>query len=177
MLSGVSDTAELERRVAALEDRLAAVEAVQEIHRLKARYGSLIDTRYTEDGALSGAALEAVADEIVQLFTPDAVWDGGERLGEWRGREQIRKRFLEPTLRFTLHYFLKPVVEVTGDRARGTWDILAPITLESGKPGWMAGVEEDEYARHEGRWLHSRMKLQVIFLGPEMRGWDRRPRS
>ena len=64
MLGGVSDTAELERRVAALEERLAAVEAVQEIHRLKARYGSLIDTRYTEDGALSGAALEAVAATV-----------------------------------------------------------------------------------------------------------------
>lgn len=173
----MSTSEELRRRIAALEGRLAAVEAVQEIQRLKARYGSLIDTRYAEDGPLAGAALEGIADEITQLFTPDAVWDGGENLGLWRGREQIRERFLEPTLRFTVHYFMKPVIEVAGDRARGSWDILAPITFANGKPGWMAGVEDDEYARHEGRWLHSRMRLRVLFMGPEMSGWDRRPRG
>ncbi len=173
----MSDGSELEERIAALETRLSAVEAVQEIHRLKARYGSLIDERYTLDGARDAAAVAEVADRVVALFAPDAVWDGGERLGTWTGREAIRERFLDPTLGFTLHYFLKPVIEVDGDTATGTWDIFAPITLGNGKPGFMAGVEHDTYRRVDGQWLHASMRLDVIFLGPELRGWDQRPRS
>lgn len=168
---------ELEARIEALESRLAAVEAVQEIHRLKARYGSLIDERYTLDGARDAEAVAEVADRVVELFAPDAVWDGGERLGLWKGRDAIRERFLDPTLGFTLHYFLKPVVEVRGDEASGRWDIFAPVTLGNGKPGFMAGVEYDTYRRVDGVWLHASMRLDVIFLGPELRGWDQRPRG
>ena len=168
---------QLEARIARLEERLAAVEAVQEIHRLKARYGSLIDERYTLDGAREPEAVAAVADRVVALFAPDAVWDGGERLGTWKGRDAIRERFLDPTLGFTLHYFLKPVIEIEGDLARGRWDIFAPVTFADGRAGFMAGVEHDTYRRVDGEWLHASMRLDVIFLGPELRGWDRRPRS
>ena len=41
---------ELLERVRVLEARLAAVEAVQEIHNLKARYAELVDARYGKDG-------------------------------------------------------------------------------------------------------------------------------
>jgi len=167
---------ELAASVAALEARLAAAEAVLEIQRLKARYAALIDERYTRDGAKPEADVARIADAAAQLFAPDAVWDGGERLGRWQGRDAIRERFLSPTLKFTLHYFLNPVIEVDGDAARGRWDILAPITFEDGRPGWMAGVEHDEYQRHGGAWLHSKMQLTIHFTAPELRGWDRRPR-
>jgi hypothetical protein len=167
-------SAGLEARVRALEERLAAVEAVQEIHNLKARYGELVDSRYAKGGPRPAAELARIADEIVLLFSEDAVWDGGERLGLWQGRAKIRERFLEPTLGFTLHYFVKPQIEVAGDVARGRWDILAPITYADGRAGWMAGVEHDEYARVGGRWLHTRMKLDVAFMGPGQDGWTRR---
>jgi len=164
---------ELEARLRGFEARLQAVEAVQAIQNLKARYASLVDSRYTRDGAVEPAELARIADEIALLFSEDAVWDGGERLGLCRGRNEIRKRFLEPTLRFTLHYFVKPHIEVAGEHARGRWDILAPVTFGDGVPGWMAGTESDEYVQVDGSWLHSRMQLTVIFMGPELRGWDR----
>jgi len=170
---------QLEARIDSLEARLAAAEAVQAIHNLKARYANLVDARYTRKGPKDAAEVERIADEIVALFSEDAVWDGGEKLGRWTGRDAIRKRFLEPTLRFTLHYFVKPCIVVDerdAKRARGRWDILAPITFGDGKPGWMAGAEEDEYVRVDGLWLHSRMELSVAFMGPELSGWDgRRP--
>lgn len=165
--------ADLESRVAALEARLAAVEAVQEIHDLKARYAELVDSRYTLDGPRPAAEVARIADEIVSLFSEDAVWDGGEELGCWQGRDEIRKRFLEPTLGFTLHYFVKPRVHVDGERATGRWDVLAPVRFGNGKPGWMTGVEDDEYVRVGGRWLHSRMKLTVHFMVSHERGWGR----
>jgi len=166
---------ELEARVRSLEDRLSRVEAVQEIQVLKARYAELVDARYSRAGPKPPDEVARVADEIVALFTEDALWDGGERLGLCRGREEIRKRFLDPTLRFTLHYFVKPRIEVEGDRARGRWDILAPITFADGRPGWMAGTEDDEYTRVDQHWLHSRMKLTVHFMVPHAHGWGARP--
>ena len=161
----------LEETVRALEARLARVEAEQEIQRLKARYGALVDARYDREGPKSRAELEPLARQIAELFTPDAVWDGGAGLGLCRGRAAIRERFLELTLRFSWHYFVKPRIEVEGERARGSWDLLAPCTTRDGVASWLAGVEEDEYERVEGRWLHSSMKLRVVFFAPHERGW------
>lgn len=165
--------AALERRVAELEARLRAVEDVQHIQRLKACYGALADARYGRDGPKPRVELEPIARQLSELFTPDAVWDGGPGLGECHGREAIYERFLEPTLLFSWHYFVKPEIEVDGDRARGTWDILAPCTTRDGRGRWMVGWEEDEYRRVDGVWLHQRMKLGVVFLAPHDTGWAR----
>jgi hypothetical protein len=165
---------ELARRVDALERRLRAVEDVEAICRLKARYGQLVDARYDRQGPRSGAELESLARQIAELFSEEAVWDGGAGLGECRGREAIRQRFLQPTLRFSWHFFVKPHIEVDGDRAHGSWDILAPCTATDGTPMWMAGVEDDRYVREGGRWLHESMKLRVVFMAPHAKGWSRR---
>src|SRR5688572_6122610 len=151
---------ELAQRIEALERRVRAAEDVDAIQRLKARYGQLVDARYDRDGRVSPGKLELLATQIAELFSEDAVWDGGAGLGECRGREAIRQRFLQPTLRFSWHFFVKPHIEVDGDRAHGTWDILAPCTATDGTPMWMAGVEDDRYVREGGRWLHESMKLR-----------------
>jgi len=164
----------LEETVLALELRLARVEAEQEIQRLKARYGSLVDARYGREGPKPRAQLEPIAQQIAELFSEDAIWDGGSGLGLCRGRAAIRERFLEPTLRFSWHYFVKPRIEVEGDLARGSWDLLAPCTTRDGVASWMAGVEDDEYARVDGRWLHTSMKLRVVLFAPHARGWASR---
>lgn len=162
---------ELEQTVAGLEQRLRRVEDIAEIQRLKATYGRLTDARYDRDGIVAIPKLEALAGEIADLFSEAAVWDGGKGLGLSTGRDAIYRRFCEPTLRFSLHYFVKPEIEVEGDRARGRWDILAPCTTQDHRPLWMAGYEDDEYLRVEGRWLHSAMRLTVVFMAPHDRGW------
>ena len=164
-------TRSLEETVRGLEVRLARLEAEEEIRRLKGRYGELVDARYGRDGPRPLAEIEPIADEIASLFSEDAVWDGGAGLGLCRGRAAIRERFLAPTLRFSWHYFVKPRIEVDGERARGTWDLLAPCTTREGVAVWMAGVEDDEYARIGGRWLHTAMRLRVVFHAPHARGW------
>jgi len=35
-------------------------------------------------------------------------------------------------------------VRVEGERATGTWDVLAMITTKEGRAMWMVGVEHDE---------------------------------
>jgi len=171
--------ADLEARLARLEGRLAAAEDVQAIQRLKARYGALADARYGPDGPVARPELDRLAAGIAALFSEDAVWDGGRALGVCRGRDAIRERMAEPTLRFAWHCFVKPEIRVEGDRARATWDVLAPCTLRDGRPFWMAGVEEDEYVRDEGSelgWLHSRMALRVVLFAPHEGGWGGRER-
>lgn len=169
--------ADLETRIARLEGRLRAAEDVQAIARLKARYGALADARYGRDGPVEAPELERLAGEIAALFSEDAEWDGGKVLGVCEGREAIRARMAEPTLRFAWHLFAKPDITVKGDTARATWDVLAPCTLRDGRPFWMAGVEEDEYVRADDAphgWLHSRMRLRVVLFAPHERGWGPR---
>lgn len=168
---------ELEAKVRRLEQRIRVLEDMEAIRDLKARYARLADARYRRDGVVGEAELRALAEEIAALFTEDAVWDGGGVLGICRGRSEIRERFLAPTLRFSWHYFVKPRIVVEGERAHGSWDLFAPCTSRSGEAHWMAGVEEDEYRRVDGEWLHSRMKLSVVFLAPYGRGWAPGPGS
>jgi len=162
----------MQDEIQALEARIRALEDVEAIRRLKARYGELVDSRFGDEGMLEPSRVAAIADEIAALFTVDAVWDGAA-LGSSRGRDEIRERFLTSTLTFSWHFFVKPRIEVDGDWATGRWDILSPCTMPGDRPFWMAGVEDDEYARDGGVWKHASMKLRVVFMSPYERGWAR----
>ena len=155
----------------ALEMRVRALEDVDAIRGLKARYAELVDARYEGGRVVEPATLATLAGRIAALFTEDAVWDGGAALGVCRGRAAIRERMATPTLHFSWHYFVKPRIEVLGDDATGRWDLLAPCTTADDRAMWMAGVEDDVYARVGGQWLHARMKLRVVFMAPHDRGW------
>ena len=155
-----------------IEARVRALEDAEAIRRLKARYADRVDARYERGGPKPPEQLGPLADEIAALFTEDAVWEGGA-LGTCSGRAAIRERMAQPTLRFSRHYFVNPQIEVAGDRARARWELLAPCTAADGRPMWMAGVEDDEYARVGEVWLHTRMKLGVHFFAPHERGWGR----
>ena len=158
--------AKLAERIAQLEARLRALEDAEAIRELKARYGELVDARYGPDGPKPRAELEPIARQLAGLFTEDAVWDAGGRLGRCEGREAIYQRFLQPTLLASRHFFVKPRIRIEGDVAHATWDLLAPCTTPDGRPHWMAGVERDEYARTPDGWLHRRMELQPLFFEP-----------
>jgi hypothetical protein len=164
---------ELTRQVAELRVRLEAAEAVQAIQNLKARYAQLVDERYVRGKVAPEETVAAIAEQIAALFTADGVWDGGPALGVSTGREQIAARMRAPTLVFSWHFFLKPRIHVEGDRARARWDILSPCTTKEGRPHWMVGFEDDEYARVGGAWLHTRMKLTSVFLAPHETGWQK----
>jgi hypothetical protein len=157
----------------ALAARVQALEDAEAIRRMKARYAELVDSRYAKSGPRPPEELTQIAGEIALLFAEDAVWDGGGGLGICRGRDAIRARMAEPTLLFSRHYFVNPQIEVEADRARARWELLAPCTLRDGRPAWMAGAEDDEYARIGGVWLHQRMALSVHFFAPHERGWVR----
>ena len=158
-------------RLRALEARVHGLEGHAAILDLKSRYGALMDERYTRKGPKPQAELDALADQLVGLFTEDAVWEGGGALGTAEGHAALRERFRAPTLQYSWHFFVKPEIHVDGDAAKGTWDVLAMMTTTEGRPMWMVGVEHDEYRFVDGRWLHSRMHLESQLMAPYDRGW------
>ena len=93
----------------ALERRIRRLEDLEEIKQLKARYAGYCDAHYD-------------ADALAELFTADAVWDGG-MLGRSEGREAIRQFFRGSSQRisFAIHNMLNPIIDITGDTATGTW--------------------------------------------------------
>ena len=148
---------ELERKVRALED-------VEAIRNLKARYAAYCDDAYNPD-------------EIAQLFVEDAVWEA-TGLGVFKGREAIRGFFQGASKIFTfaLHYSLNPHIEVNGDTARGKWYIFMPCTLGDGnRAAWVAAKDDEEYVRVNGEWKFKNKVATVLFTAPFEEGWVKTP--
>ncbi len=77
---------ELADQVAALRRRVDDAESVLELHALKARYGELVDQRFSGGQLVGAERLRAVTRSAADLFTPDGVWDGGRAWGDrWVG--------------------------------------------------------------------------------------------
>ncbi|HVC71003.1 MAG TPA: nuclear transport factor 2 family protein [Acidimicrobiales bacterium] len=166
---------ELAVEVAALQKRVAASESVLALQGLKARYGGLVDQRFSAGAVVDATTLASVADAVAALFAPDGVWDGGPGLGTALGRSAIAARLRDPTLTFSRHFFLNPRIDVAidGDTATGRWDLLSPCRRADGTSYWMCGYEDDEYVRTDEGWLHRSMTLTTVFMAPVGEGWTR----
>ena len=164
---------DLERRVGTLED-------IEAIRRLKARYCYYRDDNHD-------------ADNILELFVEDAVWDGGMRGGA-EGREAIRDFFVKASQRlpFTVHMVLNPAIEVDGDAARGSWYMFMACTYAAGGPGGLGlgplrrGVREGRRGVEVQKTDHRFLLLDPLRrgMGPEpvcvvreARRWRRSPPS
>ena len=169
----MSTIEELSDQVAELRRRVETSEAVLELHNLKARYGELVDQRFAAGHLVDADTLQTVTQAAADLFTTDGVWDGGPALGRREGRAAIAARLAQPTLAFSRHLFVKPRIEVDGDRASGRWDLLSPCRRLDGSSWWMCGFEDDEYARVDGAWLHRSMRLTTVFVTRVEPGWEK----
>jgi hypothetical protein len=170
----VTGLEELAAEVAALRVRVEVAEATLAVHELKARYAALVDARYEGGGPVGPERLAELAGAIADLFTPDAVWDGGQALGVAEGREEIAARMRAPTLLFSRHFFVSPRIRVDRHRAEARWELLSPCTTADGTPRWVCGYEDDEYELGEdGQWRHRRMVLTTVFLARADQGWHR----
>ncbi|HZU78485.1 MAG TPA: nuclear transport factor 2 family protein [Acidimicrobiales bacterium] len=161
--------AEVER----LGRRLNLLEATFAIEQLKAVYANLLDSRYVRGELVEPALLERLAGQVAELFTEDAVWDGGRALGVATGRQAIAERLGTPTLDFARHIFVKPRITVDGIHAEARWDVLCPCRTLDRRSWWMCGYEDDEYRLEDGRWLQSRMTLTTLVMAPVGAGFDR----
>jgi hypothetical protein len=160
--------------MAELRSRLERTESILAIQGLKARYAALVDRRHHGGKVADPSVLAAAAEAAADLFTEDGEWDGGPTLGRGVGRAAIARRLCDTTLLFGRHFFVSPSIEVDADephRARGRWELLSPCRDADGRDFWMSGVEEDEYQRIDGVWLHCSMRLTTVMVAPVDRPW------
>ena len=132
-----------------IERRLRAVEDVEEIKRLKARYCAYCDDNYDADAI------------------------GGIR-GKAEGREAIRDFFINAPNRlpFAVHMVMNPIIEVHGDTATGTWYLFQPCTYADGdRAVWGSARYDEQYVRVNGAWMFKHLKLTSHFWTPFNEGW------
>lgn len=149
-----------------LEARIQRLEAADDIRRLKAHYCDLCDQGYD-------------ADRLANLFTEDAVWDGG-RLGRFVGRDAIRRFFgrMPRVLSFAIHHVTNPAVEVAddGESAAGRWYLLQAATVIAGNRAvWIAGRYEDQFRRVDREWRFQTIAIRTRFFTPYESGWAEVP--
>ena len=149
-----------------IEMRLRRVEAAEKIRILKAGYCELCDAGYP-------------ADRLVELFTPEGAWDGGE-LGIFKGHDALLKFFtnMPQAMSFAVHHVTNSAIEVNDDAtsARGRWYLLQTATLGSTQQAvWLAAQYEDQLIYQNNRWLFDYVQVKTRFYTTHAAGWAELP--
>src|SRR5215471_787056 len=148
-----------------LAARVAALEA--EVQRLRDR-AEIEDLRFRYHAAVNERRPEAIAP----LFARGARLDFGP-LGRASGPREIEAFFaamLGDPSAFVKQFIHNHLVEIEGDRARGT-SYLEARPVYRGESYLVAARYDDAYAREDGRWRFQEMAMTPIFIVPLREGW------
>lgn len=151
--------------VQSIEHRIAKLEAINDIRRLKYTYAAACDDGYK-------------SDIIASMFTADAIWDGGERWGRHEGRDAIEKFFnpMAETIIFALHFMIGGDITINDDlrTATGSWQLFEPVAIDGDEDkysAFMAGQYADSYELTEDGWKFSGVRLDWAMQARLDRGW------
>ncbi|CAM5286192.1 MULTISPECIES: nuclear transport factor 2 family protein [Streptomyces] len=141
--------------------RLDALEAIENIKQLKARYFRFVD--------------EKKHDELAALFTPDAkvVTDGIV----WKSPQEFAYTIRDLTgAAPSVHHGHMPEIEMTGpDTASGTWAMEDLLTFPAGENAPEGhngyGQYRETYRKVDGRWLIDSAELTRFRMDP-LENWD-----
>lgn len=144
--------------------RLARLEDIEAIRRLKHLYCRLCDEDYQPD-------------PLVALFTEDGVWDAGEAYGRFEGHEAMRGFFrsMPAVAAFSAHTVLNEEIDLDGDVARGRWRAVIPASFYiEGKPvpHWIISRYDDRFRRENGVWKFTLCRSIIQKSGPHDGGWE-----
>lgn len=157
-------------RLANVERRLARLEDIEELHRLRNRYHELINSN--EWGT-----------QAADLFTDDALLDHGH-MGVFRGREAIVGFFAgagagvagseasaePPFVKQFIHGHDVRLDDEDADRATGI-SYLEAKPVYRGESFLVSGRIDDAYRRVDGRWRFAQVKVEYWFMVPASEGW------
>src|SRR5262249_46452173 len=106
----VMDNSEIEKRITLLED-------IEAIKKLKALYCDICDDDHNQD-------------RIVTIFAEDGIWESKD-LGKAQGHAELLKLFksFHERISFSQHNVMNPMIEVTGNTAKGSWYFFGPFTF------------------------------------------------
>lgn len=168
----MSDT---DARIAALEARLAGLEAERAVRRTFTRYMALCDVPAT---VLEGESLGA-------LFTDDAIWEGvgthyAQTFGRSTGRAQIvamLSRYLPPTRHFATnaHFVTSETIDVNGEQAIGRWIMMQASGYVDGHAELIGArlVVDFVPSKSGADWLIAHFRTERLFDAP----WSVNPRA
>lgn len=134
---------------------MEALEAVQAIQHLRARYCLCVDGK--------------LWDELRKLFSPDAITETSGQ-GRWRSRDEfVDKVAAIFATAVTLHSVATPWITLhTATTASGVWTMedrlwFADDAEHSGWRHWQgSGRYHEDYVRVDGRWLIQRLRLERV---------------
>lgn len=144
-----------------IDERLRELEDVRSIETLKWRYLRACDRKQP--------------DEVRNCFTEDAVIDF-EGFPLITDRESFLKIYIEfgclPNI-VDMHHGHHPIIELSGDRARGWFDLyFFQIDTLSQKLTQLAVAYDDDFVRRDGQWLISRTVSRRISMLKSKIGQD-----
>lgn len=155
--------------LARILSRLDALESREEIIGLMTSYMAATDAK------------EGKGAKVARLFTEDGQWQSVGPHGNpgWAavGRPALVKKFDRNVDRmpFSAHFVTNPAVQLDGDRATGQFMYFQACTYRGDQALWIAGSYNNDFARVDGRWYFSHMRVHNFFTTPFDKGWAQVP--
>jgi len=148
-----------------LEERIRLIEDREEIVRIRNLY-----TLYN-DGGWGGMGTHHDMDGLMELFAPDATWDGTPYSPRAEGFDAIRQLMIDfRATPFVLHNVMNPIIDVDGDTAKGDWHAII-MSMRDGQAYWVFGKYEETYVRLDGKWKFKDIRFVTTAMCPYEEGW------
>lgn len=145
-----------------LAARVRELEDARQIEALKAQYARRSDAVFGSPGPASATAL-------ADLFTDDGVLDLGP-FGRYEGRASLLNAFenlLPQGTKWSTHYIVSPILDVTGNEATGHWYYLIQSVPAAPGSGLIQifGSYADRYQRTASGWK-IKETITAFFMPP-----------
>ena len=148
-----------------LEERIRVIEDREEIARLRVKYTLF------NDGGWNGMGTHHDIDGLMEMFAPDAIWDGRPYNRRAEGYDDIRQLMIDfQATPFVIHNVMNPIIDVTGDTATGNWHAII-IATHAGYSLWIFGNYEEEYVRLNGKWKFKNVCFVTAVQSLHNEGW------
>ena len=140
-----------------IEDKLKRLLDIEEIRTLRHRYAYGANIIDGKSGDLKAFAA---------LFAADGTFDVG--MGVATGPAEIENMMKALTTQWQcgMHYMLNPIIDIDGDRARGTVSGLFAFTSVESRADLAVEIYSDEYVRTPRGWRFQSVTIRNTFADP-----------
>ena len=142
----------------AIEGALRRLQDIEEIKALRYRYAYGANIIDGQSGDLKAFAA---------LFADDGTFDVGMGVATGPAEIEDMMKGLTTQWQCAMHYMLNPLIELDGDRARGTVSGLFAFVSESNpSPVWLSNIYSDTYVRTAAGWRFQSVDIRTTFADP-----------
>ncbi|MFA7440603.1 MAG: nuclear transport factor 2 family protein [Sphingomonadaceae bacterium] len=141
-----------------IEEKLQRLQDIQDIKDLRSRYAYGANIIDSTPGDLKAFAA---------LFAHDGKFDVG--MGVATGPAEIEQMMSGITTQWkcAMHYMLNPVIDLDGDRGRGTYTgLFAFVSEDNPGPIWLSNIYHDTYVRTKEGWRFQSVSIRTAFADP-----------